>query len=79
MKFHNIALFLFCFIVRYYVLYRLPNLTFLDSRPVKKDERDEAQRVGAHMKIVAPADNDLVSEMLTFKLIPLKYGCPPEA
>lgn len=46
---------------RYYVLYRLPKLTFLDSRPVKQDERDEAQRVGAHMKIMAPSDEDLIS------------------
>ena len=47
---------------RYYVIYRLPNLTFLDSRPVKKEERDESQRVGAHMKIVAPSTDDLVSK-----------------
>ncbi|CAH3143847.1 unnamed protein product [Pocillopora meandrina] len=46
---------------RYYVLYRLPKLTFLDSRPVKQDERDEAQRVGAHMKIMAPSDEELIS------------------
>ncbi|XP_022798230.1 leucine-rich melanocyte differentiation-associated protein-like [Stylophora pistillata] len=48
---------------RYYVIYRLPKLTFLDSRPVKKDERDEAQRVGAHMKIMAPPDEDLTAEL----------------
>ena len=46
---------------RYYVLHRLPNLTFLDSRPVKKAEKREAQRVGAYMKIVAPSLTDLVS------------------
>ena len=46
---------------RYYVLHRLPNLTFLDSRPVKKAEKTEAQRVGAYMKIVAPSLTDLVS------------------
>ena len=50
-----------CF-VRYYVLYRLPNLTFLDSRPIKRKEKDEAQRVGAYMKIVAPSSDDLVSK-----------------
>jgi len=48
---------------RYYVLYRLPNLTFLDSRPVKKKEKDEAQRVGAHMKIVAPSAEEITSQM----------------
>ena len=49
--------------IRYYVLYRLPKLTFLDSRPVKQDERDEAQRVGAHMKIMAPSDEELISDV----------------
>jgi len=49
---------------RYYVLYRLPNLTFLDSRTVKKEEKDEAQRVGAYMKIVAPSSDELVSKNL---------------
>lgn len=47
---------------RYYVLYRLPNLTFLDSRPIKKEEKDEAQRVGAYMKIVAPSSDELASQ-----------------
>ncbi|KAL9962548.1 hypothetical protein ACROYT_G031656, partial [Oculina patagonica] len=60
---------------RYYVLYRLPSLTFLDSRPVKKEERDEAQRVGAHMKIVAPSTDELASSkedsMETPKYTPL--------
>ena len=46
---------------RCYVLHRLPNFTFLDSRPVKKAEKREAQRVGAYMKIVAPSLTDLVS------------------
>ena len=50
--------------VRYYVLYRLPNLNFLDSRPVKSKEKEEAQRVGAHMKIVAPSSEEMVSEDL---------------
>lgn len=48
--------------VRYYVLYRLPNLKFLDSRPVKSKEKEEAQRVGAHMKIVVPSSEEMVSE-----------------
>jgi len=50
---------------RYYILYRLPNLTFLDSRPIKKEEKDEAQRVGAYMKIVAPSSDELVSKNLS--------------
>lgn len=52
------------FFGRYYVLYRLPNLTFLDSRPVKKEEKEEAQRVGAYMKIIAPSPDELVSRTL---------------
>lgn len=57
---------------RYYVIYRLPKLTFLDSRPVKRDERLEAQRVGAHMKIMAPSDEDQTAE-LQENLVSSKY------
>ncbi len=39
---------------RYYVLYKLPQLTFLDSRPVSSDERKEAKRVGQFMRVVKP-------------------------
>ena len=46
---------------RCYVLHQLPNLTFLDSRPVKKAEKREIQRGGAYMKIVAPSLTDLIS------------------
>ena len=48
------------YLFRYYVLYKLPKLKFLDSRPVKEDERKEAQRVGAYMKIVVPSEDELV-------------------
>ncbi|XP_067046834.1 leucine-rich melanocyte differentiation-associated protein-like [Acropora muricata] len=48
---------------RYYVLYRLPALNFLDSRRVKAAEKEEAKRVGAHMKIIAPSSEDLNSLM----------------
>lgn len=45
----------FCFhTCRYYVLFRLPQLTFLDSRPVTNNERIEAKRVGAFMQVVKP-------------------------
>ena len=53
---------LFLFFGRYYVLYRLPALNFLDSRRVKAAEKEEAKRVGAHMKIIAPSSEDLVSK-----------------
>lgn len=45
------SLFLYC---RYYVLYKLPNLTFLDSRTVSAMERSEARRKGEFTKIVKP-------------------------
>ena len=54
--------------VRYYVLYRLPNLKFLDSRPVKSKEKEEGQRVGAYMKIVAPSSEEMVSEDLQWSI-----------
>ena len=66
---YTVLLFLTCGLNRYYVLYRLPNLTFLDSRPVKKKEKDEAQRVGAHMKIVAPSAEEIVSANFSVVLI----------
>eukprot|EP00050_Salpingoeca_kvevrii_P009826 m.4997 g.4997 ORF g.4997 m.4997 type:complete len:438 (+) comp2475_c0_seq1:220-1533(+) len=37
---------------RYAVLNKLPNLRFLDSRPVSQAELAEAQRVGAYVKVV---------------------------
>ena len=46
---------------RYYVLFHLPNLKFLDSRRVSEDELNEAQRIGAFMKTVS-LDIDHVTE-----------------
>ncbi|XP_077999158.1 leucine-rich melanocyte differentiation-associated protein-like [Glandiceps talaboti] len=39
---------------RYFVLYRLVNLKFLDSKPVTQKEKGEAKRVGSYMKIIKP-------------------------
>ena len=44
---------------RYFVLYKLPSLTFLDSRSVSETERGEARRVGKFMKVVRPADDEV--------------------
>lgn len=38
---------------RYYVLYMMPNLNFLDSTPVTAAERKEAKRVGAFTKVIS--------------------------
>ena len=46
---------------RYFVLYKLPKLRFLDSRPVSDRERSEAQRVGQFMRVVR-ADEGNVRE-----------------
>ena len=42
---------------RYYVLHKLKNLKFLDSTPVSEEERKEAMRVGAFMKVARPQSN----------------------
>lgn len=47
---------------RYYVLHKLPELTFLDSKPVSNSERKEAKRVGAFMRVVRPS-SDTVSKI----------------
>ncbi|XP_019866304.1 leucine-rich melanocyte differentiation-associated protein isoform X2 [Aethina tumida] len=43
---------------RYYVLYQLPNLKFLDSTKVTDSERREARRSGQFMKIIRPTFNN---------------------
>ncbi|EEB20363.1 U2 small nuclear ribonucleoprotein A, putative [Pediculus humanus corporis] len=42
---------------RYYVINQLPKLKFLDSTPVTKEERQEAERRGHLMKIAKPQNN----------------------
>ncbi|NWV34887.1 LRMDA protein, partial [Grantiella picta] len=39
---------------RYFVLHKLPNLKFLDTRKVTRREREEALIRGAFMKVVKP-------------------------
>ncbi|CAH1992653.1 unnamed protein product [Acanthoscelides obtectus] len=39
---------------RYYVLYHLPNLKFLDSTKVREVERSEARRRGKFMNVIRP-------------------------
>ena len=46
-----------CVPCRYFVLHKLPGLTFLDSRVVSAVERKEAKRVGAFMRVVRPPDD----------------------
>ncbi|CAM2117355.1 unnamed protein product [Caretta caretta] len=41
---------------RYFVLHKLTNLKFLDTRKVTKWEREEALLRGAFMKVVKPMD-----------------------
>lgn len=42
--------------VRYFVLHKLTNLKFLDTRKVTRREREEALIRGAFMKVVKPKD-----------------------
>lgn len=59
---------------RYYVLYNLPKLKFLDSRRVSEAEVKEAKRRGQLMKVVRPKHNqqDASQNMpLTYPYTPL--------
>nr|XP_060625094.1 leucine-rich melanocyte differentiation-associated protein [Anolis sagrei ordinatus] len=47
---------------RYFVLHKLANLKFLDSRKVSKTEREEAIVRGAFMKIVKPMDTKVSTD-----------------
>ncbi|XP_074029028.1 leucine-rich melanocyte differentiation-associated protein isoform X2 [Leptinotarsa decemlineata] len=43
---------------RYYVLYHLPKLKFLDSNKVRESERTEAKRCGKFMNIIRPKESN---------------------
>ncbi|XP_064605169.1 leucine-rich melanocyte differentiation-associated protein-like [Liolophura sinensis] len=47
---------------RYYVLYHLPKLKFLDSSQVKIVEVKEAERVGPFMKVVRPDGDEKITD-----------------
>ena len=47
---------------RYYVLYHLQKLKFLDSSPVTEEEKKEALRVGAFMKVSRPQEQSSEGE-----------------
>ncbi|XP_070398663.1 leucine-rich melanocyte differentiation-associated protein isoform X1 [Nothobranchius furzeri] len=63
---------------RYFVLYKLPNLKFLDSRKVTKNEVIEAGARGAFMKVVKPKSeapqNESGSENRQLPYTPLPRG-----
>ncbi|KAK3609641.1 hypothetical protein CHS0354_028845 [Potamilus streckersoni] len=44
---------------RYYVLYRLPSLKFLDSTTVSKEELAEAKRTGSFMRVVRATEEEI--------------------
>ncbi|XP_014379105.1 leucine-rich melanocyte differentiation-associated protein isoform X2 [Alligator sinensis] len=46
---------------RYFVLHKLTNLKFLDTRKVTRTEREEALVRGAFMKVVKPMDAQVPS------------------
>ena len=47
------------FTLRYYVLYKLPRLKFLDSSQVNSAEIAEAKRVGPFMQVVRPKEDSV--------------------
>uniref|UniRef100_A0A672LBV0 Leucine-rich repeat-containing protein C10orf11-like n=1 Tax=Sinocyclocheilus grahami TaxID=75366 RepID=A0A672LBV0_SINGR len=64
---------------RYFVLHKLTNLKFLDTRKVTQSERSEAKARGAFMKVVKPkndqdAASDLRSKSTTTSYTPLPRG-----
>ncbi|KAK9685473.1 hypothetical protein QE152_g38015 [Popillia japonica] len=61
---------------RYYVLYHLPKLKFLDSRKVGESERTEAKSRGQLMKIVRPKPG-INSEEYIIAPLPSPYGPLP--
>ncbi|XP_016368163.1 leucine-rich melanocyte differentiation-associated protein [Sinocyclocheilus rhinocerous] len=64
---------------RYFVLHKLTNLKFLDTRKVTQSERSEAEARGAFMKVVKPKNDqdtasDLRSESTATSYTPLPQG-----
>lgn len=64
---------------RYFVLHKLTNLKFLDTRRVTQWERSEAQARGAFMKVVKPKNDqdpagDMRSESIATPYTPLPRG-----
>uniref|UniRef100_A0A8C0HP18 Leucine rich melanocyte differentiation associated n=1 Tax=Buteo japonicus TaxID=224669 RepID=A0A8C0HP18_9AVES len=60
---------------RYFVLHKLTNLKFLDTRKVTRREREEALVRGAFMKVVKPkASNDAASTSPEMHYTPLPSG-----
>ena len=58
-----------CSKFRYFVLHRLPRLTFLDSSFVTAEERKEAQRIGAFMRVVRPSDSIVSTSVKLYSMI----------
>ncbi|KAK3091459.1 hypothetical protein FSP39_019969 [Pinctada imbricata] len=48
---------------RYFVLYRLPNLRFLDSTPVRPEELADAKRVGPFMRTVRATEDEISNDV----------------
>uniref|UniRef100_A0A3Q1F8I3 Leucine rich melanocyte differentiation associated n=1 Tax=Acanthochromis polyacanthus TaxID=80966 RepID=A0A3Q1F8I3_9TELE len=59
---------------RYFVLYKLPQLKFLDTRKVTRKEVMEAQARGAFMKVVKPKSEAAGSESHPLPYTPLPRG-----
>lgn len=60
-----LSVFMMC---RYFVLHKLRNLKFLDSRRVTQTEHREAEARGAFMKVVRPKTEQVCAYLFTFSL-----------
>eukprot|EP01102_Stenamoeba_stenopodia_P020895 TRINITY_DN8298_c0_g1_i2.p1 TRINITY_DN8298_c0_g1~~TRINITY_DN8298_c0_g1_i2.p1 ORF type:complete len:120 (-),score=24.26 TRINITY_DN8298_c0_g1_i2:72-431(-) len=61
---------------RYYVLWCLPKLKFLDYTPVTDAERKEANRVGQYMVIVKPSADQYQRKVEPDEIIPEDKALP---
>ncbi|PIK44465.1 hypothetical protein BSL78_18685 [Apostichopus japonicus] len=62
---------------RYYVIFKLPQLKFLDSRPVSVHEKKEAQRRGSYMRVAKPDSN--LEESDEVKVLSTPYTPLPDS
>lgn len=56
-------------VARYFVLYKLPGLKFLDSSPVTAAEIAEAKRVGPYTQVIRPKDAQQVKYCVCFTTV----------
>ncbi|XP_029658039.1 leucine-rich melanocyte differentiation-associated protein [Octopus sinensis] len=61
---------------RYYVIYELKTLKFLDSTPIKDEEVKEALRIGQYMKVARPIESTSHEKYTESRFTPLPESKP---